>query len=446
MFDQLYARRLKADLATWVENGWVSSDAAGRILASLDKGTGRSRLPAVLAMVGVICLALAVAAFVAANWEAIPRLVKLVGIVVAVVGANLLAAWAAHAGRRTIAELATVFAVMVFVSGLALVGQIYHLPTDWAGGAVLATLGALAAAWLTGSRPAQLVAAVAAITWVFMRPEPNAGADLDVGATLYGLALIVALGVHAIVWPSRPGRWATLILLFCVYGRIAAESGFFDVEFDVMVAIAALAAALIAWGLVLYRRAEYAPATWLRRDGISLFARSALDVGAAVLTGTVVVTLVYILSDTPTAVPFLYVLSVPPITVVAALALAGILVALAGSEGRSEAIAVAAAAAIGFACPLFAITMPNQPVLHAALALVAALAVSVAGILAGFSFWSVVGHLGVAAVVLWLLNITIGTLIGQSVFFLVAGAVLIGVAWASARLMRRRAAVRGEAS
>src|SRR5690606_36928744 len=101
MFGQLYARRLKADLATWVENGWVSSDAAGRILASLDKGTGRSRLPAVLAMVGVICLALAVAAFVAANWEAIPRLVKLVGIVVAVVGANLLAAWAAHAGRRT---------------------------------------------------------------------------------------------------------------------------------------------------------------------------------------------------------------------------------------------------------------------------------------------------------------------------------------------------------
>ncbi|MEP3670344.1 MAG: DUF2157 domain-containing protein, partial [Roseibium sp.] len=48
------------------------------------------------------------------------------------------------------------------------------------------------------------------------------------------------------------------------------------------------------------------------------------------------------------------------------------------------------------------------------------------------------GYAGLAAAVLWLLDVTVGSLLGQSVFFLIAGVVLLGLAFAVTRMLRRR--------
>jgi uncharacterized membrane protein len=143
MFDWAYKKRLKDDLDHWVAKGWVSSDGAAAILQDQDRDDGRSRLPMALAGIGMVCVALAVLAFVAANWGAIPKPVKLAGIALLVASSHALAAYAASRARKGIADLATGFATLVFVGGMALVGQIFHLPADWAGGAFLVCLGGL---------------------------------------------------------------------------------------------------------------------------------------------------------------------------------------------------------------------------------------------------------------------------------------------------------------
>ncbi|WP_417672258.1 DUF2157 domain-containing protein, partial [Roseibium sp.] len=123
MLDYFYHKRLRQDLETWNAKGWVTTDGASRILATLEEGDGRSRIPMVLGGIGVVCIALAIAAFIAANWGGIPRMAKLIGIALCVGGAHMLAARAASTGRRGIADLATAFATLVFVGGMALVGQ-----------------------------------------------------------------------------------------------------------------------------------------------------------------------------------------------------------------------------------------------------------------------------------------------------------------------------------
>ena len=76
MFERGYRQRLEADLAQWVANGVISGDAAQSIRTARFGEEAESRLPAIFAMLGALMLAASVSAFVAANWQEIPRLVK----------------------------------------------------------------------------------------------------------------------------------------------------------------------------------------------------------------------------------------------------------------------------------------------------------------------------------------------------------------------------------
>ena len=60
---------------------------------------------------------------------------------------------------------------IIFGAAIALVGQMYHLGDDFAGGLLLWAAGALAAAALTGSRSALAVALAAGCVWSGMRVD-----------------------------------------------------------------------------------------------------------------------------------------------------------------------------------------------------------------------------------------------------------------------------------
>ena len=63
-----YRTRLLADLERWQARGWVNAEGAGHIRKDVAEASGgASRIPGLLASIGVICLALAVAAFVAVD-------------------------------------------------------------------------------------------------------------------------------------------------------------------------------------------------------------------------------------------------------------------------------------------------------------------------------------------------------------------------------------------
>ncbi|WP_417770322.1 DUF2157 domain-containing protein, partial [Stappia sp.] len=281
-----YRKLLEADLARWLEKGWIGTEGASHIraeLASAPRAT--SRLPALFAGIGTICLALAVAAFVAANWEAIPRPVKLGGIAVLLLGAHGFAAAMAARGRTGTADLATMFATLVFVSGMSLVGQMYHLPVDWAGGALLVAIGALAAAWICGSRASLVAGAVAAITWLAFIADPPRPTLPD---TAIALALLALTAGHVLRRTSLAGRWIVLLQATGVYGWLLAGAleehlslSASNLEFSALFALAAFGAALAVWGQALSTG----------EGGLARFAGTAMDYGMLAMVGCVLLAL-----------------------------------------------------------------------------------------------------------------------------------------------------------
>lgn len=447
-----YRKLLEADLARWLEKGWIGTEGAGHIRAELAAAPrAASRLPALFAGIGTICLALAVAAFVAANWEAIPRPAKLAGIAVLLVGAHGFAAAMAARGRTGIADLATMFATLVFVSGLSLVGQMYHLPVDWAGGALLIAAGALAAAWICGSRASLVVGAIAAITWLAWVADPPRATPAETAIALTLLALTLT---HVLRRTSLAGRWIVLLQATSVYGWLFAallEARFTlsssDMEFAVLPAFAGLGAVLVAWARVLAARAE--PLAGDTGEGAARLAGSADTYGLLLLAGTALLSLVLGFFDAlDKGVAARELLSVWPLWLTLVLAVAGLAIMFARASGGQAAQALTAAVLLMLACPLALILAPEARVVLAALVLGAMVATSAAGSLGDNRGWSATGNLGIALALLFLLYVTVGSLLGQSVFFLVAGLVLVTVAVVAARRMRRQRAetVMGEPS
>jgi len=438
MFDWTYKKRLKDDLESWVSKGWVSSTGAAEILKEQEQDDGRSRLPMALAGIGVICVALAVLAFIAANWDAIPKTVKLIGIALLVAGSHGLAAMAAAKGRKGIADLATGFATLVFVGGMALVGQIFHLPSDWAGGAFLVCLGGLAAAWLSGSKSSLTVASAAAITWQVMRSDVGTS---DLGATLVGLFLTVAVFVHPVVYPSRLTRWAAIALLWVTYGRWFGETAdLLNSGDDIVVAmflagVGGLSAVMLQLDPVADLYVKWSSDRPLRHHGHWLMARSLQDVGMLVLTVLIVLALILVpeISDDLSVQGLLPLPGLLPLVAALVLTALGMVLSFQTAKAR----ALFAATGLALVAVLLPVVTANILVL-AAVSLTALIGLCALGTWYNNRFWMLCAYLALTAEALWLLEVTIGSLLGQSLFFLVAGLVLLAMALWLARLFKRK--------
>jgi len=437
MFDWNYKKRLKDDLESWVEKGWVSSAGAASILKDQEEDDGRSRLPMALAGIGVICVALAVLAFIAANWDAIPKTAKLIGIALLVAASHGLAAYMSVKGRKGIADLATGFATLVFVGGIALVGQIFHLPSDWAGGAFLVCLGGLAAAWLSGSKTSLAVAAAAAITWQVMRPDLG-GPDL--AATFTGLALTVAVFVHPVLHPSRLTRWAAIALIWVTYGRWFGETAdLLSSGDDIVVAMllagaGGLSAVMLQLDPVADLYVKWSSNRPMRGHGHWMMARSMQDVGFLILSALTVLSLIFVpeISDEPSIRGLMPLPALLPLAAALLLTASGLLLSFQTSRAR----ALFAATGLALIAVLMPVVTVNVLVL-AAVSLAALIGLCALGTWYNNRFWMLCAYLALTAEALWLLQVTIGSLLGQSVFFLVAGLLLLTMALWLARLFKR---------
>jgi uncharacterized membrane protein len=439
MLKSLYRRQLEADLPRWVEAGWIAPDGAAQIRRDLGTdGEGRFRLPLLLAGIGAICIALALVAFVAANWEAIPRPAKLGGIAVLLVAAHAVAAGFAARGWRSAADIATVFAVLVFVAGLSLVGQMYHLPVDWQAGSLIVVVGALAAAWACASRSSALVATAAAMVWLFWRDDTLHLATPD---GLLALVLLAATAGHVLRHTSLAGRVAVLAQALATYAAfIIGEMDRMDMSRDadvisaVLLGLAALGGAFAIWGLLAHRLLHSGA------EGTQALAGTGLRTAPALLALGCVVGLFLGLESSD----FLdnrvdgRVLLLWPVVVAGLLTVAGSFLALARRVWDGAFSAVLAATLLAFALPLIVVWAPGQLIAISVVTLAGAIAISAVGSAAHLTSWSVLGNLAIAAVLLMLLEHTVGSLIGQSVFFLLAGLALIAVALVSGYVLRKR--------
>ena len=161
----LYHRWLRRDLDRWVANGWVSADGAKAIRAEIQPRQSFVRLQTLMAMLGAVLLVFAAITFVAANWQEISRLSRL-GLLLGAMWASFTAGGWLHNSRWPwLTGAAILTGLGLFGASIVLIAQMYHIDGRYPDALLLWTLGALLTAALLWSRAALTVALIAMTIW-----------------------------------------------------------------------------------------------------------------------------------------------------------------------------------------------------------------------------------------------------------------------------------------
>jgi uncharacterized membrane protein len=417
MFDRLYRQRLEADLARWQTDGVITPAASAAIRGALPPLASGANVPVVVGIVGGLLIAAAFLAFVAAHWIEIARLLRLAILFAGIVAAYGLGAWFARTGRPVLADLCASVGAIIFGAGIALVGQMYHLGGDFAGGMLLWAIGALAAAALTGSRGALAVALVAASIWSGMRVVEELDAPHLPFLVIWFMA--AALGL---AWNSRVA--AHLVALAAIPWWITAATSY-PVASGIFV-VAGGAALALGGALAL------ASSPWQRLASAGAVLSSYGAFSLAAVAGWEAATANEFLSARSAAAsPPLWAIACGIVGAIGALA-AGAATRRAGTAVAGIAIALVLVATAKWMQP-----QAGEPWLLYALSLCAMVSLAVSGMLDDARPRIVAGWLGIAGVIAAITWGVKGSLLRRSVFLAVAGAVAVVLAIVLNRLLPR---------
>lgn len=418
MYEQQYRKRLDQDLARWEAEGVVSADARAAIRASLGPMPKGIDLTGAVAVVGGLLIAAAFLAFVAANWEAIPRPLRFGMLAAGIVVAFAIGAIFVRMGASLLADLAATVGCIIFGAAIALTGQMYHLGEDFAGGMMLWALGALIAAALTGSRGALAVALTTACIWSGARA-------FEAGAVhLPFLAFWLTGAALGIAWQSTPARhlvaaaavaWWTMTALAQSEGLATRDAP------NAMFTLAAGTALMFGGGLVMML------AERLRPFGRTLATYAAFAFAAP---------LAIAVAGGPGS----------PVTMgwEAICGVVGVILAAAAAFPARRPGPVLAAASLGLGLVAIALyARPEgdvEPWLSYALALVSMLAMVISGMLDDERPRVVAGWVGLAAAIAVITWTVKGSLLRRALFLAVAGGIAIALAVVLGRFMPNREA------
>ena len=298
----------------------------------------------------------------------------------------------------------------------------YHLGEDFAGGMLLWSIGAFAAALLTGSRGALAVSLVAASIWTCMRTY-----DAPDVLHLPFVAVWLVAASLAFAWNSRVA--AHLVALAVLPWWIATSLRFDFAGAQPSFVLANGAALLFGAGLAL----AAAPSPRALGLGTVLSIYGALSLaGAAVLEVTTVDDIIRLRTATVPAQP-LWAMLCGAAGVILALVSAGI------TRRIGEVLAGCAIALVLIAAPLWPASAAGEPWFSYAALLCAMLCLVVSGMLDEVRPRIIAGWLGIAGVIAGITWAVKGSLLRRSVFLAAAGIIAIAFATALNRLMPRAA-------
>jgi len=422
MFDKAYRQRLEADLAQWEADGVIAPAAAGAIRNALPPLSSGINIAVIVAIVGGLLISAAFLAFVAAHWTEIARLARFAILLAGMFVAGGLGAWFASSGRDVLADLCASIGAIIFGAGIALVGQMYHLGDDFAGGMLLWSIGAFAAALLTGSRGALAVGLVAACIWTCMRVYDAP----DVLHLPFPLLWLIAAAL-ALAWNSRVA--AHLVAIAALPWWVATSIRF---DLDGMQPAFVLAdGAALLFGAGLAIAAHASPRAKLLGSVLSIYGAFFL----AVVASAEVMTIDDILRFRTGAVS-----AQPQWSILCGVA--GVVLALASAGITKRAGEGLAACAIGLvlvAAPLWPASAAGEPWFAYAALLASMLCLVVSGVLDDVRPRIVAGWLGIAGVIAGITWAVKGSLLQRSAFLAVSGIIAVVFASALNRMLPRAA-------
>jgi uncharacterized membrane protein len=163
-----FEEQLRDESAGWVSDGLVTAEQRAALLARHPETEGGGRLLGILAAVGGALVLAGVCLLIGSNWQVIGDWTKILGLLALLVGANY-AGWRLQVapGRwPRLGDTCFMVGAGLFLAGIALVSQIFHLNARPATGVLVWWLGIAAVPWLTGSKGAQFLSTGALLTWL----------------------------------------------------------------------------------------------------------------------------------------------------------------------------------------------------------------------------------------------------------------------------------------
>lgn len=261
--------------AGWVADGIVTVAQRDALLARHPvPASGSHRFLAILAMLGGTMLVVGVSLIIKSNWDQIGDWVKIVGLVALLTGSYALGyrlKIAPGCYPRT-GDACLMAGAALFLLGIALVSQIFHIDSRPANGVLLWWAGIVALPWLLHARGMQLVSLIAGLTWLGME---LAARDSIIG--LLPASRHYFNDGYLFAAASVPVGWT--VALFGVGLRLGRHDDFAGLHEKVGLLIVCLAlyALSYSWSTDWWRLHEMAPAS-----GGSIVALVGLALGGVV--------------------------------------------------------------------------------------------------------------------------------------------------------------------
>ena len=227
-----YAAKIRGEIEHWHSAGIVDESAKERMLEDVEHRQLKRSFASVLAIFGGVLIAAGLIAFVASNWESMPRYIRVILLVATIWTAYGLAAYTKQREHPYLTGMFLMIGIVAFGASIMLIGQIYQLQGRnedallvWMIGGLLTALGTRSIAalittivvscmWMvseypTSSEPATLLN-VARFYWY-----PAVWLVLAISSWWIGSRLAAhALAISMIIW---------LVVLVFLFGRVSAH-------------------------------------------------------------------------------------------------------------------------------------------------------------------------------------------------------------------------------
>jgi uncharacterized membrane protein len=215
-----YKERVTQDLDRWIASGLISGEQRAAMLATIPD-TRRLDAATALAWVGGLLLGIAVIAFIAANWDGMPRLLRfavLIALFLSFAGAG---AWAAHKTRPVLSNIALMIASLVFAASIGLTGQIFDIAGDPRTAAYASGVAAFALALAGRSTGAATVGLVFIALGDFTDRSWFSGIESEAPWMLIAAPLAAFLALR---WGSAPLAHASALAIIYCFGWFAGRT------------------------------------------------------------------------------------------------------------------------------------------------------------------------------------------------------------------------------
>jgi uncharacterized membrane protein len=169
-FLRLLKRELAAEARSWIDEGLVSEEQARRILgrygARLPDGTERSVGYIVLLSLAALFAGLSILVFVSANWDEIPRGVRMATLVALTLAFHAIGLRQKRFGNGKIASVWFLLGCFTYGTSIFLIAQIYHLGEHYPDGIWWWAFGTLPFVILLRSREMAWLMTAIALVWL----------------------------------------------------------------------------------------------------------------------------------------------------------------------------------------------------------------------------------------------------------------------------------------